>query len=142
MKYPRNAKIFRGQLEAAPLAGVFFLLVLFMLLHSHLVFQPGVRIQLPDDPGRPSPGVAGPKAVVSMDTSGQLFYENQTIQERELAVRLQEAAQRYPDLTLIIQADKAVTMENYYSLVKLASQVGIRSLLLAARVASPEPLVP
>ena len=32
MKLPRNAKIFSGQLDAAPFAAIFFLLVLFVLL--------------------------------------------------------------------------------------------------------------
>ena len=42
MRFPRNAKIFRGQLDAAPLAGVFFLLLIFFLLSSRLAFTPGV----------------------------------------------------------------------------------------------------
>ena len=42
MKFPRNARIFRGQLDAAPFAAVFFLLVIFMMLGS-LVYTPGAR---------------------------------------------------------------------------------------------------
>ena len=38
MKFPRNAKIFRGQLDATPFAGVFFCLVLFILLMG-IVFK-------------------------------------------------------------------------------------------------------
>ena len=142
MKYPRNAKIFRGQLEAAPLAGVFFLLVIFMLLHSNLVLRPGFRIQLPGDAGHPAPGVAGPTAVVSMDAHGQLFYESQFIQEKDLGLRLRATVQRHPDLTLVIQADKAVTVADFYSLNKLASQAGIRRTLLAERPQSDEDRIP
>ena len=46
MKFPRNARIFRGQLDAAPFAIVFFLLVIFLMLSS-LVYTPGVHIELP-----------------------------------------------------------------------------------------------
>jgi len=133
MKFPRNAKIFRGQLEAAPLAGVFFLLVIFMLLNSNLVLRPGVRIELPDDAGHPWAGVPGPTAVVSMDLNGQRFYESQAIQEKELAERLRAAVRRHPDLTLVIQLDKAVTVGDYFRLCKLANKAGIRATLLAAR---------
>src|ERR1035441_8866734 len=45
MKFPRNARIARGQLDVAPFAAVFFLLVIFMLLGS-LVYTPGARLQL------------------------------------------------------------------------------------------------
>jgi hypothetical protein len=34
-------------MDAAPFAGVFFLLVIFLLLNSSLVFPPGLKLQLP-----------------------------------------------------------------------------------------------
>ena len=46
MKFPRNAYIFRGHLDAAPFASVFLLLVIFLMAGS-LVYTPGVRLQLP-----------------------------------------------------------------------------------------------
>ena len=57
MKFPRNARIFRGRLDVAPFAAVFFLLATFLLLGS-LVYTPGVRLELPeadDLPGTDKP---------------------------------------------------------------------------------------
>lgn len=71
MKFPRNAKIFRGQLDAAPFAGVLFLLVIFLALNSLLVFVPGVQIKLPV--GDSLPGAANPTLVVAADRNGQLY---------------------------------------------------------------------
>ena len=49
MRYPRNVKIFRGGVDAAPFAGLFFATMLFMmLLYSH-VFFPGVPVALSDE---------------------------------------------------------------------------------------------
>ena len=45
MRFPRQAKIFRGQLDVAPVAGVVFLLLIFMQL-SALLYTPGVLVQL------------------------------------------------------------------------------------------------
>jgi biopolymer transport protein ExbD len=46
MRFPRNVKIFRGGIDAAPFAGLFFVLVLLMMIfHSHIFF-PGVPIEL------------------------------------------------------------------------------------------------
>ena len=42
MKFARNAKPFTGQLDVAPFAGVFFLLILFLVLNSSLVPPPGI----------------------------------------------------------------------------------------------------
>ena len=58
MKFPRNAKIFRGQFDVAPYAGVCFLILIFLALNTSLVFTPGVPIELPE--GRDLPGVLGP----------------------------------------------------------------------------------
>jgi biopolymer transport protein ExbD len=48
MRYSRNIKIFRGGVDAAPFASLFFLVVLFMFLFYSHVFFPGVPIQLGD----------------------------------------------------------------------------------------------
>jgi len=45
MRFARHAKIFRGPLDAAPIAAVLLLLMLFMLLSS-LVYTPGVLVHL------------------------------------------------------------------------------------------------
>ncbi len=45
MRFARHAKIFRGPLDAAPVAAVMLLLMLFMLLSS-LVYTPGVLVTL------------------------------------------------------------------------------------------------
>ncbi len=45
MRFQRHAKIFRGQLDPAPIAGVFFLLIIFVILGS-LLYTPGVLVQL------------------------------------------------------------------------------------------------
>lgn len=133
MKFPRNARIFRGQLDVAPFAGVFFLLVIFLLLHSSLVFTPGVRIQLPEADGPALPGLAKPSAMVVMDLNGQLYYENQVIEELELRKRLKAAVKKNRDLVLIIQADKSVRLDAFFRLSKWAGEIGIREVLMAAR---------
>jgi len=91
MKFPRNAKVFHGQLDPAPFAGVFFLLILFVILGA-LVYTPGVQINLPvtvDLPGTDNPVVA-----VAVDADGHLYYENQLIPEGLLRLRLAKAVKR------------------------------------------------
>lgn len=135
MKFPRNAKIFRGQLDVAPLAGVFFLLAIFLLLNSSLVFISGVRIELPESSREPLPGVHNPTVVVAMDLYGRIYFENQVLNESELETRLKSAAAHSKDLVLIIQADKNVQLKDFYRLSHLASQAGIAQVLLASKPA-------
>lgn len=46
MRFPRQAKIYRGQLEVAPVAAVFFLLVMMLMLAQASTVIPGVRVRL------------------------------------------------------------------------------------------------
>lgn len=129
MKFPRKAKIFHGRLDAAPFAGVFFLLLIFLLLAS-LVYTPGVRIQLPEAAGLP--GTEHPTLAVALDARGRYFFENQIIRRADLKARLQEAVKKSSEpLTLIVRADKSVSYEALIRLTLLAREAGIKEALLA-----------
>jgi biopolymer transport protein ExbD len=137
MRFPRNTRVFRGQLDAAPFAGVFFLLVIFLLLHSAMVFTPGVTIQLPD--ALNLPGTLNPTVVVAVDQSGQLYFENQVIGQEGLREKLQTAVSeaRQP-LTLVVRADKKVELKELMPLWLLARSAGIKEIIQATR----PPLIP
>src|SRR5260221_5883413 len=109
MKFPRNARIFRGQLDAAPFAAVFFLLVICLMLGS-LMYTPGVRLELPiaDE----LPGTDKLKVSVAIDSGGRYYYDNQLVQDKQLGTLLHKAVLGSPEpLTLVVYADRAVSTE-------------------------------
>ena len=132
MRFPHNTKIFRGQLDAAPFLGVFFLLLIFLLLNSSLVFMPGVPIELPQAANLPGPERA--IAVVAVDESGRFYFENQLCDEAQLRERLGAVVERSREpVTLVVQADKSARMEVLVRLGTLARALGIREMLHAVR---------
>ncbi len=140
MKFPRNARIFRGRLDVAPFAAVFFLLVIFVMLAS-LVYTPGIPLELPmagDLPGTDKPSIA-----VAIDANGRLYFENKLIDELEFRRRLRQEVTNAPEpLTLIVHLDKAVPAERFVHLASLAREAGISAAWLATLprpVASPPP---
>jgi biopolymer transport protein ExbD len=129
MKFPRNARIFRGQLDAAPFAIVLFLLVIFMMLGSK-VYTPGVRLRLPTSD--PLPGLDQPMIAVAIDPAGRLFFENQLIDPLRLRERLRSAAESSSrPLTLLVQADREVSYQRLINLAMLARDAGIPEAWLA-----------
>lgn len=129
MKFPRNAKIFSGRLDIAPVAGVFFLLGLFVLL-GVLVYTPGAQIRLPvaaDLPGTDQATIA-----VAVDAGGRFYFENQIVPETLLGPRLASAVkQSSSPLTLLVQADRAVSYDIIIRLTLLARAAGVKNALLA-----------
>jgi biopolymer transport protein ExbD len=131
MKFARHATIFRGPLDAAPFAGVLFLLVMFMMLAS-LVYTPGARFELQLPQANGLPGTDKPSVSVAIDADGRLYYQNQWIEETELRGRLQNAARRSAQpLTLVVHADRYVTYDKFLRLALLGREAGISEALLA-----------
>jgi biopolymer transport protein ExbD len=137
MKFQRNARIFKGQLDAAPFVTVLFLLVLLLML-SRLVYTPGVRLELPVAGNLP--GTDKPTVAVAIDANGRLYFDNQVIDEGQLAGRLRQAARdRAQPLTLLVQADKLVKYDQLVRLTLLARDAGITEAWLATL---PPPMAP
>jgi biopolymer transport protein ExbD len=138
MKLPRNAKIFRGQLDAAPFTGVLFLLLIFLTLNSRLVFSPGVTIALPQIQ-HSLPGTLNRTVVVAIDTAGQLFYESQAITniESQLVPKLREVVERSKrskePVTLEILADQGGKLDATTRLLTLAGELEFKEALIVTR---------
>lgn len=129
MKFPRNARIFRGQLDVAPFAIVFLLLVMFMMLSS-LIYTPGVHVQLPlaDD----LPGTDKPTLSLAVDKEGRLYYENQRVEENDLKMRLRQVATNSPEpLVVLVHADEGVTLKTFLHVELLLRDAGMSEARLA-----------
>jgi biopolymer transport protein ExbD len=134
MRFPRNRQIFRGQLDVAAFASVLFLLLIFILLRSQLVFTPGVPIRLieADD----MPGVIGRSVVVAVDSSGQYYYDNQLTHEHLLRQQLKAKVEESREpLTLIVQGDKSVNLEQLVRVGEIGYKAGVREAFIASRPA-------
>jgi biopolymer transport protein ExbD len=141
MKLPRNAKIFRGQLDVAPFMGVFLLLLLFVMLQQNITFMPGIPVGLPE--AVDLAGVQGPAVTIVMDEQGQLYFDNRLLDSRkpgELRNVLTAAvtAAGHP-VTLIVQADRNVRIGAWTELNLVAREAGIREVLLAVRPVATAP---
>ena len=130
MRFLRNARIFRGQLEVAPFAAVLFLLIIFVMLNG-LLYTPGTLLELPA--GGDLAGVDKPSLKMALDAGGRFYYENSgPIGEDELRGRLKNAVRDSSQpLTLVVQADKSVTLGMLNALWSLARDEGISDVLLA-----------
>ena len=129
MKFRRNARMLGNPLDPAPVAAVFFLLVIFVMLGS-LVYTPGIHVQLPA--ANDLPGTDKPTVTIAVDANNRLYFADQIISEAELRSRLAEAVtnSRQP-LTLVVKADEAVSHKEIVRLELLARDAGFEAALLA-----------
>ncbi len=131
MKFPRNTRLLRSPFDIAPFAAVFFLLVIFLMLGA-LLPVPGLQVQLQPPTASDLPGTENPSVAVAVDSSGRFYFANQIVGEVELKSNLASAVKNSREpLTLVIQADKAVTYDQLVHLTLLARDAKIQNVLLA-----------
>jgi biopolymer transport protein ExbD len=140
MRFARQARIFRGPLDPAPVAGVLMLLVIFIMMAS-LLYTPGVLIQLPT--GADLMVTDNPRVVVAMDSRGQCFFENRPVQDAELKQALisalQNAGSQAKKMTLVLYADKAASNESIAHIEALAASAGIPYVFPVSRFSAFSP---
>jgi len=141
MKLPRNAKVFRGQLDIAPFMGVFLLLLLFVVFQQQITYVPGIPVSLPV--AADVSGVQGPAVAVVMDGAGQLYIDNRLLdaeRPEELRRVLEQANEiAGQPVTLIVQADLNVRLGAWTALGLAAREAGVRDILLAVQPRQPNP---
>ena len=140
MKFPRNSRLLRSPFDMAPFAAVLFLLVIFLMLGA-LAPISGLPLRLPAADNLP--GTDKPTVTVAVDANGRFYFANQIVADDKLKSALKTAAQKSREpLTLVIQADKAVTYGQFIHLTLLARDAGITNALLATlprAVTAPAP---
>ena len=92
MKFRRQHRLACELPGAVPVAGVMFLLFIYLLHNSALLLVEGTPlVSLPDGPGEQPTGLTG-SAVVAMDSQGQLHFQNHSITLSDLQKRLMNMA--------------------------------------------------
>jgi len=128
-------KIFRGQVDAAPFAGVFFLLLLFLLLFNTHVFIPGVRVDLGGKPVAPELT----SRTIKVLRSGAIQFEEKEYNFAQLQTELQERAQKGKVPGRLIFDSEPGTQEPLVDKVQqLISGMGIATKTPGARLELPE----
>lgn len=130
MRLPRNLKVFRGQLEAAPFLSVLLLLLILLTLAPKLVFDPGVPIAL-DLPAANVPGITNDTLSVAIDSSGLYYYDGQLTPLPQLLETLLAAVAGSPaPLALRIYADATGRLDATEQLFAQAPKLGFEKVFL------------
>lgn len=133
---------FSGVGDFAPVGSVFFLLLIFLLLQSHLAPVPGVLVELPAmETVSPIPGPDSQMVVV--DREGRLFYRQQLTTDEALVKQLADRTVQSPEQALlVIQADRELNLGRLAEVYALCRRAGVSRLKLQTRPAVGNPSNP
>ena len=123
----RRTEIKKGQLDMAPLIDVVFLLLIFFMLTSNFVFQPGIKVSLPK--AITSEVISSENFVVTVTGQDLLFLNDQPITITELVSKLKEAYQE--DRSLLLKADTNASLGRVVEIWDLCRELGIPQINIA-----------
>ncbi len=113
------------------LADVILLLLIFFLLTSTYVLEPGIRVRLPR--AYTSDVVSRKDIQVTITTEGKLFLNDEEIGLKEFSTKLERLIKVSEEKTVIIRADRAVTIDKLVQIMDIGRGVGGEKFLIATR---------
>jgi len=127
MKFKRKVFMEKGRLDIAPLIDVVFLLLVFFMLTSSFVFQPGIRVNLPR--AVTSEVLHKNLLVVTVTDSNQIFINERPIRDDELVSRITLASRE--GQSLLIRADKKANLGKVIEVWDICRQSDIKQINIA-----------
>lgn len=123
----RRTEVVKGQLDIAPLIDVVFLLLIFFMLTSNFVIQPGIKVSLPR--AITSEVMSGENFVVTVTGQDLLFLNDKPITINELVAELKEAASE--NKSLLLKADTGSSLGRVVEIWDLCRELGIAQINIA-----------
>ena len=130
MKFTRKRTLEAGRLDIAPLIDVVLLLLIFFMLTSSFITPAGIRINLPQSSA--SEPQEKESMTISISEDEEIFFKEEKIHWSELKSSLISSRIRFPELILIIKADKNVRHGKVVEVMSSAQEAGWERMAIAA----------
>jgi len=130
MKFKRRRQIEKGKFDLTPLIDVVLLLLIFFMLSSNFITQPGIKVELPysvnsnlDDSG---------DITVTLTRDNKLYFNNELINFDGLSRRIKREKRKNPKVAILVKADTYARHGYVVAVMNIARQSGITRLSIAA----------
>ena len=123
----RRTEIKKGQLDIAPLIDVVFQLLIFFMLTSNFVLQPGINVSLPK--AITSEVISSEPMIVTLTGQDLLFLNDKPITVHELQSKLKDAVEE--NRSLLLKADISASLGRVVEIWDLCRELGIAQINIA-----------
>jgi len=123
----RRTEIKKGYIDMAPLIDVVFQLLIFFMLTSNFVLQPGIKVNLPK--AISSEVIRSENLVVTLSGQDLLFLNDQPTTIQLLVPQIRQAAQ--DNKTVLLRADTSASLGRVVEIWDLCRESGIPQINIA-----------
>ena len=113
------------------LTDIVLLLLIFFLLSSTYILQPGIKLELPE--AQIVETVEREILTVTIPLSGGVYLNDEPVSIRELPARLQQELAGRTEKDIILRADEEIPFGRAVEIMDIARRVGVSRFLIATR---------
>lgn len=129
MRFKRHMELEHGlrQIDIAPLIDMVFQLLIFFMLTSSFVMQPGIKVNLPKAVTSEAVKLENIEIVVSSENV--IYLDGRVLTLQELRVLFNQAAKRKQPI--LIKSDKRASLGRVVEVWDMAREIGITQINIA-----------
>ena len=113
------------------LIDVIFMLLLFFMITSTFLEQPGIKLELPA--ARTSAHAEPQEFVLTVDKKGGLFLNRRPLAMENLEAEIRKAMPDMKDAALVLKADQEISHGLVVRIMDLAKRGGVRKLIIGTK---------
>jgi len=127
MIFKRRVLLEKGLLDIAPLIDIVFLLLVFFMLTSSFIFQPGIKINLPK--ALTSEVIQKENLIIVITDDNNLHIDERLVDMEELSSRLKIASRE--SKPVLIKADRKASLGKVVEIWDLCRAEGLEKVNIA-----------
>jgi biopolymer transport protein ExbD len=137
-KHSRSSRFEVTHIDMVPMVDCIMVLLIFLMISSAFVRDPGIEVQKPDVSGNTAEGEQN-NLLIAISENNRIYFDGQEIRPDQVASVLKQAAVGHAP-ALIIRADRAANVDIFATVYAEAKRAGIEHVQFAtARADSPSP---
>jgi len=129
---PKSSKRLEAMIDVTPLIDVVFLLLIFFMITTTFVNNPGMVVDLPKANSSDSPSQMV-DLTIAVTLEGEIIFQNRKVSLSELEAELESLAKDKSSTTVIVQADSATQHGTVVKVMDLAKTAGFEKLAIATQ---------
>lgn len=113
------------------LIDVIFMLLLFFMITSTFLEQPGIKLELPE--AKTSASGEPQEYVLTVDKKGELFLNRRSLTLAELEAEIRKAMPQMKDGSLVLKADQDISHGLVVRVMDMAKRGGVKKLIIGTK---------
>lgn len=114
------------------LIDVLFLLLIFFMVSSTFLEQPGIKLELPE--AQSAVVVDQKDYTLFVDKSGKMYLNDDEVEMQNLESKIKAALPKMKDSALVLKADQDVSHGTVVKVMDLAKRGGVKKLIIGTRL--------